>query len=78
MPASDKIKDIVYGYSTDISQLEEENRILKETTGQLKGELDKYKTPPLMVCEIKDFLGGRAIIKIPNGNEFLVEIDSIC
>src|SRR3989344_5633058 len=76
--ASEKIKEIVYGYSANVSQLEEENRILRETTGQLKVELDKYKTPPLMVCEVKDFASGKVIIKIPNGNEFLVDIDSGC
>ena len=62
----------MYSYATNINQLENENRILKQTVSQLKTELDGFKSVPLMVCEVKDVFNKEAIIKVPNGNAFLV------
>ena len=56
----------------DATQLEMENKILKDTVQQLKAQLDVLKSTPLMVCEVKDLFGKEAVIKVPNGNEFLV------
>jgi len=71
--SSDKIEDVMYSYTADRNDIEEENRILRETINQLKNELDRYRTPPLMVCEVSEVIDGKnAIIKIPNGNQFYV------
>ncbi|MBI2541540.1 AAA family ATPase [Candidatus Woesearchaeota archaeon] len=72
------IDSIMYSYSTSANPYEEENRILKETINRLKEEIDRYKASPLMVCEIKEMFGSTAIIKIPNGNQFLVNISGDC
>jgi len=68
-----QIDKVIYSYTTSSNQLEEENRLLKETVNQLKEELDKFKKTPLMICTVKDITGKQAIIQIPNGNEFFVE-----
>ena len=70
------LDSVIYKYTTTTNQLEEENRILKDTVNKLKDELDKFRIPPLMVCEIRDIKEQTAIIRIPNGNEFLVNIAS--
>lgn len=71
----DILDSLIYSYTTvNSSQVEEENRVLKETINRLNEEINKLKRPPLMVCEIRDIRGDTAIIKIPNGNQFCVEI----
>jgi len=55
-------------------KLEEENKLLKETVNQLREELSRYKTPALMVVELVEFLGDKAVIRIANGNKFLVQV----
>jgi len=72
------IDSIMYRYSTSGSPYEEENRILKETVNRLKEEIEKYQSSPLMVCEVKELFGNNSIIKIPNGNQFLVNISNNC
>lgn len=68
-----EIDDVVYSYTTNRNELEEENKILRETINQLKNELDRFRTPPLMVCDISEVIDDKhAIIKIPNGNKFYV------
>jgi len=57
-----------------VNQLETENKILKDTVGQLKGQVDGLKSNPLMICEVRDVMLNEAVIKVPNGNEFLVSI----
>lgn len=64
----------IFKYSIDANTLEEENKLLKTTLEHLKEDLDKIKESPLMVCEVRDLIDHKAIIKIPNGNEFLVNI----
>lgn len=78
MNSREKLDKPAFSYSslTDINTFEEENRILRETISQLKNEVDKYRTPALMVVELSDFIGENAIIKVPNGNKFLVNIAS--
>ena len=78
--AKDKniIDSIMYRYSTSANPFEEENRILRETVTHLKNEVERFKSAPLMVCEVKELFGDTAIIKIPNGNQFLVNIASGC
>ncbi len=72
------IDSIMYSYSTSLNPYEEENRILKETISRLKDEIERYKTSPLMVCEMREIFGNTAIIRIPNGNQFLVNISNDC
>jgi proteasome regulatory subunit len=74
----DKLDSVIYSYATDISQLEEENRVLKETLDGLKSELNRFKNNPLMVCEVREIIGDNAIIRVPNGSSFMVDISSEC
>ncbi len=74
----EELDKVMYGYSTDINQYEEENRILKETASRLKMELDRFKQVPFMVCEFVDYMGENAMIKAPNGNQFVVGISKDC
>lgn len=70
--------DLVIGYDADTDQLENENRLLKETVTQLKDELSRFQRNPLMVAEVKDVIGENALIRLNNGNEFLVDISPAC
>jgi len=71
---SQDLDKYIFRYSIDANTLEEENKLLKTTVEQLTEQLDKLKENPLMVCEIREMINDKAIIKIPNGNEFLVNI----
>jgi len=80
MPVKDNniLDSVIYRYTTDTNHLEEDNRILKETINKLKEEIDSLKKPPLMVCEVNDVNGRTAVIRIPNGNQFCVNISTEC
>ena len=67
--------EVSYNYVVN-TVMEEENKILREAVGELKKEVDKFKTAPLMVGEVKLIMGQEAILKIPNGNKFLVNVSS--
>lgn len=69
---------VMYSYTTDTHRLEMENRILKETVSHLQNELNKFRQPALMVCEVMDIHENNAIIKTPNGNKFYVSISNQC
>ena len=56
------LDSVIYKYTGSSSQLEEENRILKETVNKLRLEVEKYKSPPLMVCEVRDINEHTAIV----------------
>ncbi len=75
--ADDKAK-VYYSYGTDVSGLEEENKILKESVGTLEKELEKFRRTPLISCEVRELVKGQALIRLPNGNEFLVEVADGC
>lgn len=73
------LDSVIYNYTAISNRLDEENRILKETVNKLKEELDRFREPPLMVCEVMDvFSKNNVIIRIPNGNQFLVNIAESC
>jgi len=82
MPSKEKEKNLIdsvmYSYTATSNPYEDENRILKETVTKLKEELEKFKTPPLMVSEVRDILGENIIIRIPNGNLFYVNVSNDC
>lgn len=60
-----------------IKKLEEENRYLKVTIRHLRGELERMRSPPLMVCEVSEIVGqDKAIISVPNGSRFVVRVAS--
>jgi proteasome regulatory subunit len=73
----DEFEKVAYSYTTERSQIEEENRILRETLDNLKKELQTMQTPPLVVCEVKEILkDDEAIIRLSNGNLFCVRLSS--
>lgn len=75
----DVLDAVIYNYSTISGKLEEENRILKDTVAKLKEDLDRMREPPLMVSEIMNVIDKeKAVIKIPNGNQFLVYVANDC
>ncbi len=64
---------VAYGYATNVNGLEEENRFLRESVENLERELEKFKRTPLILSEVRDIIDGKALIRLPNGNEFLVD-----
>jgi proteasome regulatory subunit len=78
MTANNKVDSVMYDYSTYISQLEEENRILKETLDNMRNEVNKLKSCPLMICEVRELHGNNAVIRIPNGSLFMVHVSDSC
>ncbi len=74
----ERLADIAYSYTSNIAQIEDENRILKETVESLRNELDRFRETPLMVCEVREIIKDKAIVKIPNGNLFYVNIAKEC
>jgi len=76
--SSKEISNIMYSYSSSINDLEDENRLLRETIGHLRNELDRFRTPPLMMCEVVEIQDNNAIIKVPNGNRFFVCVSDSC
>ncbi len=79
MTAKEDINKIMYGYTTGSDTLKDENRLLKQTVEHLKNELKKHREPPLMICELSEMIDeDKAIVKIPNGNQFLVNISEDC
>ncbi|MFW6383118.1 MAG: proteasome-activating nucleotidase [Nanoarchaeota archaeon] len=60
------------------SRVEWENRILRETINHLQSEINKYRQPALMVCDVVDVADENAIIKTPNGNRFMVNVSADC
>jgi proteasome regulatory subunit len=56
------------------SSLFEENKRLRETLYNLKRELDSLKEPPLLLCDLVKVMGNKAVIRLANGNNFLVNV----
>src|SRR3989338_4637667 len=69
-----ELDTVMYSYTAEVNVLEDENRMLRETVKNLRDELEKYKSPPHLICEVKDLIDGKAILSLKNGNEFLVNI----
>ncbi|MBR9693022.1 AAA family ATPase [Candidatus Woesearchaeota archaeon] len=70
----------IFSYSTSAGsgELEEENKLLRDSVEQLRGEVEKYRSPALLVAEVGDIYWKEderhAVIKVPNGNQFYVNI----
>lgn len=74
-----KIERAIFTYNVNISEIEQENQMLREALDNLKEEFERMKQNPLMVCEIVEvFDKGSCIIKIPNGSSFRVNILKEC
>ncbi|MBI4146477.1 AAA family ATPase [Candidatus Woesearchaeota archaeon] len=71
--SNDKTNGITFGYQTSIGGVEEENKFLRESVTNLERELEKFKRTPLILCEVRDLLDDKVLIRLPNGNEFLVD-----
>jgi proteasome regulatory subunit len=71
-------ESVGYSYTTEVPKLEEENRVLKDTIKSLNNELDKLRELPYLVCELREIIDNKAIIKLPNGNTFYVNVASEC
>jgi len=69
-------KDIMSLYESKSSNIsiDEENQLLKSSLNYLKAELNKFKELPLLVCDVKKVIGEKAVIKLPNGSQFLVNV----
>ncbi|MFH1770897.1 MAG: proteasome-activating nucleotidase [archaeon] len=76
MSSKESLKKAMFSYTLDSNGSEEENRLLRETINQLKTELEKFRSPALLVGELVDLQSDKAIIRLPNGNNFLVEVSS--
>ncbi|MFW5745981.1 MAG: AAA family ATPase [Nanoarchaeota archaeon] len=72
--------NVVYSYTAETNQLEAENKLLRETISQLQNELMRIQQPSLMICEVMEVQNENknAIIKVPNGNQFYVNVSSSC
>ncbi len=58
------------------SSVYEENKRLRDTISHLKLEIDKFRQPPLLLCDVIKIIGEKAIVKLSNGNKFLVGISN--
>ncbi len=76
--ADNPLDSMMYSYTSDNNRLEMENKILKETVSHLQNELNKFRQPALMVCDVVDIIENNAIIRTPNGNKFFVSISNQC
>ena len=59
------------------SYLSEENRKLRDTVSKLKRELDILKEPPLLVCDVLKIVEKKAIVRLPNGSHFFVNVSPL-
>ncbi len=78
MDVNEKLDRVIFSYATNISGLEEENKVLRESVVSLEKEIEKFKRAPLIACEVRDLIEEKALIRLPNGNEFLVEVTGPC
>ncbi len=67
----------VYSFNRTAQDIEQENRLLRETIAQLKHELDRFRAPALLVAELSELLDDdHALVSMANGNKFYVDIAS--
>lgn len=68
-------EDPLYSISFENARLEEENKNLKRTVQFYQAELEKFRTPPFVVSEVISIIEDKkAVVKLPNQSNFLVEI----
>ncbi|NCC71249.1 AAA family ATPase [bacterium] len=67
--------DPLYSISFENAKLEEENKNLKRTVQFYQAELEKFRTPPFLVSELISLVeNDKAVVRLPNQSNFLVEI----
>lgn len=67
--------DPLYSISFENQRLEDEVKNLKRTVKFYQTELEKFRTPPFIVSELISLTDDKkAIVKLPNQSNFLVEI----
>ena len=59
------------------SYLSEDNKKLRDMVSQLKRELDMMKEPPLLVCDVLKVVDKKAIVRLPNGSHFFVNVSPL-
>ena len=73
-----KLEDAFYSFSTNFPSIEEENKMLKQTVARQRDELNKFRNPPLLVAEVKEINKDKAMVRLPNGNMFYVNMSESC
>jgi proteasome regulatory subunit len=74
MPTKEKAAWENYLESHGSESLSEENKFLKHTVAHLRKELSQLRAPPLLSAEVIDIFDKDALIRLNNGNEFLVKV----
>ena len=69
MGSKEELNKVMYSYTTNINELDEENRILKQTVGKLKEEIDFN---PSLKEKINNFVG--IINRYIENNEITAEV----
>ena len=60
------LDSVMYNYSTNESAMEEENRLLRRTIDSLRLELERFRSTPLIVCEVRDIFSVKIFVFIIN------------
>ena len=68
--AVNELEDENRAIRSTLTRLEEESAMLRELFNNANKELSNIKKPALLVAEIINVHGDKAIIKLPNGNKF--------
>ena len=77
--ADNKVERAIFTYNVNISEIEQENQMLREALDNLKQEFERMKQNPLMICEIVEVINkDSCIIKISNGSSFRVNVLKDC
>ena len=75
MGSNDHVEGGSFAIDNTSRDVEQENRLLRETISQLKHELDRYRSPALLVAELVEIVDdNHAMIVMPNGNKFFVDM----
>jgi len=74
---NDTLRSLNYQMETEIQMSERIKLKQEQEIKRLKRELEKLKTPPLLVGTVSDIIDEeRAVVKISNGNSFLVRVSA--
>lgn len=74
---NDTLRNLNYQMETEIQMSERIKLKQEQEIKRLKRELEKLKTPPLLVGTVSDIIDDeRAVVKISNGNSFLVRVST--
>jgi proteasome regulatory subunit len=82
MPSNNKDKESPSASFSYHSQMfdgvvHEENKVLRTTISELREEVQRFHSPSLMLAEVFETYEDKAVIKVPNGNRFLVNISKM-